>query len=287
MNQYISLYSVFRKHLAISDERKWIYWESDGTFPRIEYHMRVNSAAIFLCKTGYIDVEINQKRYHITPQFVTVLLPEHIVRIIKISGDYSGCSLIADQTLWKKAQREVGELTPYYSTAKEMPIIPITLEQFSLLLNYYNIFKEKYSLPFSALSSIIIEKVTVILFYEIYQLYSYVKEHMPTPSREEKTLQNFIKLVAANFKKERNINYYSSYFQLTPKYLSAIIKKASQTTASEWIDNYVIAEACVLLRTTNLSIKEISEELNFPDQSSFGKYFKRRKGISPHKYKAY
>lgn len=73
---------------------------------------------------------------------------------------------------------------------------------------------------------------------------------------------------------------------MTPRYFSNLIKETSQQSAAEWIDNYIVTEAGILLRTTNLSVKEVSEALNFPDQSFFGKYFKRRTGISPKEYKS-
>ena len=68
-------------------------------------------------------------------------------------------------------------------------------------------------------------------------------------------------------------------------YLSTVIKNVSGKTAAEWIDDYVILEAKSLLKSTNLTIQQISDGLNFPSQSFFGKYFKRQTGISPKEYK--
>ena len=62
---------------------------------------------------------------------------------------------------------------------------------------------------------------------------------------------------------------------LTPKYLSKVMKEKSSKSAGEWIDNYVTLEARVLFKSTNMTIRQISDELNFPSQSYFGKYFKR------------
>jgi AraC-like DNA-binding protein len=64
-----------------------------------------------------------------------------------------------------------------------------------------------------------------------------------------------------------------------------VIKEASGTTANDWIDRYVVLEAKALLKSTGMTIQQISEELNFSSQSFFGKYFKRRTGMSPSEYK--
>ena len=56
-------------------------------------------------------------------------------------------------------------------------------------------------------------------------------------------------------------------------------------SASQWIDDYVVLEAKTLLKSTNLTILQISEELHFANQSFFGKYFKQHTGLSPMRYR--
>ena len=52
-------------------------------------------------------------------------------------------------------------------------------------------------------------------------------------------------------------------------------------SAGEWIDSYVIQEAKNLLRYSGKNVQQIAYELNFTNQSSFGKYFKNITGMSP------
>ena len=59
----------------------------------------------------------------------------------------------------------------------------------------------------------------------------------------------------------------------------------SHRSPNEWIDKYVTLELRVLLQNTSKSIKEIAKELNFPNQSFLGKYFKEHVGISPSRYR--
>ncbi|MDE5692340.1 MAG: helix-turn-helix domain-containing protein, partial [Duncaniella sp.] len=67
--------------------------------------------------------------------------------------------------------------------------------------------------------------------------------------------------------------------------LSAVLKEISDKTAGEWIDQRVIFEAKLLLRSTGLNNQEISTKLNFANQSFFGKYFKHLTGMSPRDYR--
>lgn len=76
----------------------------------------------------------------------------------------------------------------------------------------------------------------------------------------------------------------TSYVYLRAIFLP-VIKKLVERYSSDWIDDYVILEAKALLKSGKLTIQQISDELNFPSQSFFGKYFKRIAGVSPKEYK--
>ncbi|EJW96039.1 transcriptional regulator, AraC family [gut metagenome] len=65
-----------------------------------------------------------------------------------------------------------------------------------------------------------------------------------------------------------------------------MVKEVSGKTVGEWIDHWVILEAKALLHSSSLSIQEISDRLNFANQSFFGKYFKHYTGLSPKEYRS-
>ena len=95
-----------------------------------------------------------------------------------------------------------------------------------------------------------------------------------------------LELLSDHYKKERSVNFYAHSLCITPKYLTTIIKCISGKPVSDWIDHFVLLEAQSLLKYTNMSVQEISYQLNFPNQSFFGCYFKRLTGMSPSQYKA-
>ena len=63
------------------------------------------------------------------------------------------------------------------------------------------------------------------------------------------------------------------------------MKQVSRRTPNDWIDNYVVTELRVQLKNTTKSIKEIARDMNFPNQSFLGKYFKEHVGMSPMNYR--
>lgn len=97
--------------------------------------------------------------------------------------------------------------------------------------------------------------------------------------------ESFLRLVSKYFKQERFLDFYASQLQLTPKHLSRVVKEQTGHSAVEWIERHLILEAKVLLRSTNLNVQQIADELNFNSQGAFGKYFKKAVGVSPREFR--
>ena len=91
--------------------------------------------------------------------------------------------------------------------------------------------------------------------------------------------------VFRNCERERTVSYYANEQSLSPNYLSSVIKSHSDRTAMQWIETLTILKAKHSLRFTKLIIKEIAYKMHFPDQSVFGRYFKKHCGMSPSDYR--
>ena len=107
----------------------------------------------------------------------------------------------------------------------------------------------------------------------------------PVSTRHKIVFERFIDLVSKYHNTERNVGFYADKLCITPKYLSKIVKDTSGQSAPQWIDQYVILEAKQLLKHSDRCIKEISDELNFPNPSFFFKYFKKHTGLTPNQYR--
>jgi len=104
-------------------------------------------------------------------------------------------------------------------------------------------------------------------------------------SRQESLVIKFSNLAQQQFRQERTVKKYADQLNVSAKYLTEVVKEYSGKNASEIINDLVILEAKFLLSRSQLSIGQIAEDLNFSDQSFFGKYFKRQTGVSPKVYR--
>ena len=82
-------------------------------------------------------------------------------------------------------------------------------------------------------------------------------------------------------KTKRTVSFYAAQASLSPNHFSAAIKSESGQPAMYWIKLVTTTMAKHYLTTTRMSVKEIADALGFPDQSTFGRYFKAICGISP------
>ena len=108
---------------------------------------------------------------------------------------------------------------------------------------------------------------------------------LASQSREQTIFDRFIYLVNQYAAKEHQIGFFAEKMCLTERYLGAVVRNASGTTAKEWIDRAIITRVKVELKHTDKSVLQISDEMNFPNASFFSKYFKRITGQTPLEYR--
>ena len=106
-----------------------------------------------------------------------------------------------------------------------------------------------------------------------------------TSFRNEDIYSRFMQYVFIHCREKRKVEFYASKLFVTSKYLSTVIKNVTGKTASDWIEDVLIEEIQYELKHSNESISEIAFKLNFPNISFFGKFFKRKTGVSPLKYR--
>ena len=156
---------------------------------------------------------------------------------------------------------------------------------------------KKYLEDYFTLFSNVTNDETVELHPDIilYQLKSillgvsnvYVKQpyHPVSCNRQEQIYRDLLQLITKHYVTERTAQFYASKLGLTPQHLSTTVKQVTGGTVLDLIAHVVILDAKAKLKSTNLSVQEISYALNFPTPSFFGKYFKRYVGMSPLSYK--
>ena len=115
-----------------------------------------------------------------------------------------------------------------------------------------------------------------------------------TRSHHNKDVVSKIELILRTyFNSEHPINigiptvkYCAEQVNLSPNYLSDLLKKETGKNTKEHIDFYMMQKAKSLLLTTDSSIGEIAYNLGFEYSQSFSKLFKKKSGVTPNEFRS-
>lgn len=268
-------------------KRKFYIFENKGDFPslREEYsHSHGLQGFIFvICMSGTARAKINLREYFIEKNTIIFIPPNFVVEFIERSDDYRIKFLFYSFDFVSDIKIPSVDLP---KIIEEQPCITLNDEQIANLLFLTNAITRTYNNENHMFRDEIAKNILSSLRYEIAAIYLTSKrDAQNNSSRKEEIFSQFSKLVIKHNKQERKVSFYANKLCITPKYLSEVVKDKTEKTPFEWINDSVIIIAKTLLKSTDLSIIQISEELNFPNPSFFCRYFKKYTGISPLKYR--
>lgn len=247
-----------------------------------EHPFKADVVTAIIVIKGNTKGKINLTPYHTEGPSFIIILPDQILEYEHISKDFSGLFIIMSRRFTESLNIE--ERFSVFISIRNNPCISLNKEALDAMITYYQMMQRAIRLKDNPSHIEIAKHLTKAFFYGA-GYYFHDLDNENTKSKNEIFVDNFLQLVQTNFKKHRDIKFYADKLCLTPKYMSAIIKENSGKSANEWINDYIILEAKALLKSTNMNIQQISDELNFSNQSFFGKYFKRLVGLSPKEYK--
>ncbi|WP_075342553.1 helix-turn-helix domain-containing protein [Tenacibaculum agarivorans] len=82
-----------------------------------------------------------------------------------------------------------------------------------------------------------------------------------------------------------NVEYLAKNVNLSPNYLSDLLKKETGKSAKEYINYFVIDKAKTLLMNRNISVSVLAYELGFNYPHYFSRLFKAKTGVTPQVYR--
>lgn len=241
------------------------------------------STSIFVHK-GSCEADINLRSFKIQAPCVVNVGSEGIVFPRNVSPDFDASFMVLSKRLTEGIAAHFNNIG-IFTAMRANPVVNIPEKECYKIERFYD---DLHDITQDNLNNHPFETVmyTFIAFFYKYAMKFYEQYRSNIPSSvNNRIADQFLLLVQQHFRKERFLEFYAEKLDITTKHLSRTVKSQTGHSAVEWINRFVILEAKVMLRSSNLNIQQISEELNFPSQSFFGKYFKKAVGISPKDYR--
>ncbi|MDR1582115.1 MAG: helix-turn-helix domain-containing protein [Prevotellaceae bacterium] len=253
--------------------------------PFFNYPTKVNEAVATICLKGHAEGSIDLKPCCYSANSLVVIMPEQILQYTYRSEDFSAMFIIMSRRFTENIRLCMEDIIPVFLYLRENPVVHLDETEMAHLQDYFHILKKTVQQTSNPCRMEMVQLLSQAFFYGINNFNQLRQEYAVQKDKKNKLFDSFYNLILQHYKDSREVSFYADKLCLTSKHLSVVIKKTTGKSAFEWINNYVILEAKSLLRASNMSIQQISDELNFANQSFFGKYFKRLTGMSPKSYR--
>lgn len=262
-----------------------IYTEVSQLFA-YDFPRRLERSVFALCLKGELRLQMDLNEHVIRENDFVLAAPGQILQIYESSPDFEGFCFVANRELTIENRMDMEEMLPLFFYLKENPVTHICDSEREIVMEYLVLLQRKMADHLNHYRRELIYNLLRAFLYELSNmLHSRTTIQKARKSRKELQFETFIHRVAKNFRESRSVTFYANEMCLSPKHLSRVIKEVSGNSASEWIDAYVVMEAKSLLKTSRMTVDEISTQLNFANQSFFGKYFKQHTGMTPSQYR--
>ena len=255
--------------------------------------VKLTKTGLFLCKEGEVVLNIDEKEYHLHKNSIIVYFSYSTLHIVSHSSNLRGTLIGANLETIQPMLYNVTNFNALF-VIKQLPHQVISDSQYEVLCQYIelikkvmlktqtengiNQFSEK---PISEIARKQAELLSYALMLEVLQCYACIDTDNANFSRKDEVLQKFVSTLYRKYRQEHEVNFYAEQQFLTTRYFSTIVKERSGKSPSQWIATALLVDARNLLKNTNMTIKEISDQLCFPNQSYFGKWFKNLTTLSP------
>lgn len=166
-----------------------------------------------------------------------------------------------------------------------LPIVPLKPDKSRYLRQTFALFSSDLR-GFKVYTNGIINHLCCLLLLQAADTFCQSNRHMPVyVKRSGEIFRKFRKLLTAHYRQRHDIGFYADELNISTTYLSRIVKQTTGNTVRFLISELLCADARRLLVCTDLDIKEIASQLGFSDQSVFGKFFVKKTGLSPLKFR--
>lgn len=277
--------SNFKDELnALSVDNDFMLFNDFKILPAFKYPFKVDVTTAMICLKGSTKGLVNLKPHSVQAPCFNIILADQILQYEYISDDFEGLFMVMSRRFTESLFVNVQDRLPLYISVKDHPTIPLSDEGLEIMKTYWEMLHKIVSEKDNPNRLEVVKYLTLAFFYHTgSQMHKLPDEEKR--SKQELLLEQFLNMVQRHHKSERGVDFYADKLCLTPKYLTTVIRQSSGKTAGEWIDEHVMLEAKALLKSSRMTIQQISDELNFPSQSYFGQYFKRLAGVSPKEYR--
>lgn len=243
--------------------------------------------SMILVTKGEVTEVIGATEYRLGEQMMYFVSDNQLHQIKDWTEDLEGYMCLFDSDYFLLCIKHQIKLTsfPFFQLDK-VPYVQLTEREVEMMehlfwkLNQEQCQKETFN------DDLLVRMFLNIILIEAERIYN--RQATMTPfvlSRKEQLVAHFQLLVTQHAIEFKQVGYYADLLNVHPHYLNDLVKEVSDQPASYFIHKYLIEEAKSRLIQTNATVVQIALDLNFTEESYFGRFFKNKTGLTPLQYR--
>lgn len=263
-----------------------------GTRPleTLRLPLRLDCMTIVLVRRGSLKAEVNLQPYNIKANTLLVVSPGTLLQVSDIDYDRIDLYIIfVSKAFLVDINIDLNAINIRSLIEHRSPAVKLPEPEVNKLTRFFELLDLNAHDEDTVFSKNVARSLCAAIFYQLLQ-YNFLRISRETApedtnhNRRSTYVHDFMRLVHLNYMHHRSLSFYAEQLFISPKYLTVLVKEATGRSATEWINEFVIIEAKNLLRFSGKNVQQVAYALNFPNQSSFGKFFKHLTGQSPTAY---
>ena len=256
----------------------------------------IDMTIVVVCLHGKMTVTIDNTPHTLTRHQILFLQANSVVTDYHLSDDFESRALVFSLGTIENSIYLRRKIWDNISYLRLHPIVPLSDDDLRIFRHYYGIATANLQTADDNLyKQEIISHLLRSLVYEFLLLTDRIIAEsretaaLKVESRKQTTNDDlhrrFLELLAFSRGRTRKVQDFADQLCVTPDQLTAATKAISARTALDWITEATVKAITHDLLYTQKTISEISDELDFPSLSFFGKFFKQHTGLSPRAFR--
>ena len=235
-------------------------------------------------------IKYGQNYYDFDEGGLMFISPNQVLATAENNNDYSGYSLLIHPDFIRNYPLEKNiKKFGFFSYSANEALYLSDKEKQIIISIFENIEQELTTMIDDFSQDVMISHIEVLLNYSnrFYKRQFITRKAISNDflERLETLLNDYFNNETALMKGLPTVQYLSEELNVSPGYLSDMLRSLTGQNAQQHIHNKMIEKAKEILSTSNLSVAEVSYQLGFEHPQSFNKIFKRKTNLTPIEFK--
>ncbi len=236
-----------------------------------------------VCASGTLELIIAGASYTLEAGMFCVAAPETTVKLVVASDDFTGFLALSGSNFVEEMLRYNVDTLSFF---EQNPCHRLEEDEYRSMVSLCRTVEHYAQRRSHNFYDSFMRNLATVFLKELLSIYE--RQHIDSPKgvgRKQQHYMDFVFLLKKHCDERWCVEDYAAAMNITPRYLTKICKSITNDNAVHCINRYTVDQMCIRLLSTNASVLEISEQMNFQNMSYFIALFKRYKGCTPQQYR--